>query len=126
MTEKIKVSREVADAIEYAKREGYDYETIMKIQIKNGWERKETAPLLKLTLRQLATALIDGYKVELTPHEIIANEYRRTVKEAVDGQAGRFKLTELGIEKRKSFVEGIEYTLNTLKITIKGVNDHDN
>ena len=115
MTEKLKVSREVADGIEYVKREGYDYTAIMKIQINNGWERKETMPLLELSLEQLATALIVGYEVEKTTHEVIAAEY-------VTSQQEWFYNMHF---HSKGFAEGIEFTLNTLGITIKGVNDNE-
>ena len=119
MTEKLKVSREVADAIDSFRSEFGD-ETLL-CRHAQGWEDHE--PLCKLPMVDLATALIVGYEVRMTPHEVIANEHRRTVKEAIDGRAGRFELTELGIEKRKSFVEGIEFILDTLNIKIKGVND---
>ena len=129
MTEKLKVSREVADAIEYLGKVGCDFEEAMESHVSTGWSNfsdERVIALNGLTSKELATALIVGYEVRMTPHEVIANEHRRTVKEAVDGRAGRFELTELGIEKRKSFVEGIEFILDTLNIKIKGVNDNDN
>lgn len=123
MTEKLKVSREVADAIEYIKTLNSIEDILANHSIDDDVWVHEAKVVNDLSLTELATALIVGYEVRMTPHEVIANEHRRTVKEAIDGRAGRFELTELGIEKRKSFVEGIEFILDTLNIKIKGVND---
>ena len=87
MTEKLKVSREVADAIECVKRECYGFNATMNIHIKNGW----------------------------TPHEVIAAEYIASQQDWVNN----------GHLHSKGFAEGIEFTLDTLNITVEGVNDHD-
>lgn len=112
MTEKLKVSREVADAIECVKRECYGFDNAMNIHIKNGWTSEEKMPLSQITAEQLATALIVGYEVETTPHEVIAKEYIELLTDTSYYGDG--------------FADGIEFTLNTLGITVKGVNDNDN
>ena len=75
MTEKLKVSREVADAIEYLGKVGCDFEEAMELHVSTGWSNfsdERVIALDGLTSRELATALIVCYEVEMTPHEMIA------------------------------------------------------
>lgn len=116
MTEKLKVSREVADAIERVKI-NFSFEEIIASQIKKNLKGapKWTGyfkPLNNLSAEQLATALINGYEVEITPHEVIAKEYIGLLADTSYYGDG--------------FADGIEFTLNTLGIKVKGVNDNDN
>ena len=119
MTEKLKVSREVADAIECVKRECYGFNATMNIHIKNGWTSEEKMPLSQLTAEQLATALIVGYEVEKTPHEKIAVIYKHHYPKSRDGSGSTQKYFS------KGYVKGIKFTLEKLGITVKGVNDND-
>lgn len=78
MTEKLKVSREVADAIERVKI-NFSFEEIIASQIKTNRKGapKWTGyfkPLNNLSAEKLAKALIVGYEVEMTSHEVIAVE----------------------------------------------------
>lgn len=111
----ITLSKQAAEAVEYVKREGYDYATIMKIQITNGWDRKETTPLNELSLKQLSTALIVGYEIEKTPHEVITLKYNTSQDDYVYNQC----------PYSKGVADGIEFTINTLGVKIKGVNDNE-
>jgi len=118
MVKKIKVSKEVAKAIEYVKREGYDFNTILRVHINRGWHTTFSTPLLhELSSEQLATALIVGYEVEMTPHEQIATIYNH--------HYSKFHHVEHKAEKyfSKGYVKGIRFTLEKLGITIEGVND---
>ena len=110
MTEKLKVSRAIADAME--KLSDLDASQIlMAHSIEGGWPQKTNA-LNELSMEQLATALIVGYEVEMTPHEEIAKGYNEYF-------IGEDKYCE-------GYADGIEFTLNILGITVKGVNDNDN
>lgn len=118
---KIKVSREVADAIERIKGDKLDFETIISNQIRGCWRGDEYVSLKGLTTTQLATALINGYKVELTPHEKIAKEYADAEQErlaGIDAEDTCLIYQNLGIKM------GIEFTLNALGVVVEGVNDN--
>lgn len=116
MVEKLKVSREVADAIE--KLSDLDASQIlMAHSIEGGWPQKTNA-LNELSMEQLATALIVGYEVEKTPHEKIAVIYKHHYPKSRDGSDSTQKYFS------KGYVKGIKFTLEKLGITIKGVNDN--
>lgn len=129
MTEKVRVSQEVADALVYLEQAGYDFTAAMEIQISAGWEDYEdenVLPLNNITAEAFAIALLIGYEVELTPYEIIKKEYIKTqaeleAQEVIQGK----KKNDIATAQRKSFLEGIEFALNTLDIILKGVNDND-
>lgn len=113
MTEKLKVSREVADAIEYIKTLNSINEILINHAIADdAWIRKAEA-VNNLSIGELATVLIVGYEVEMTPHEIINSRYNTSQQDWVNNKHFH----------SKGFAEGIEFTLNTLGITIEGVND---
>lgn len=123
MTEKLKVSREVADAIECVKRECYGFDNAMNIHIKNGWTSEEKMPLSQITAEQLATALIVGYEVEMTPHEYVTKHYniaKRNKKESLEKGDIESAMLNRGV------MVGIKRTLRAFQITVEGVNDNDN
>lgn len=126
MTEKLKVSREVADAIEYLGKVECDFEEVMELHVSAGWSNfsdERVTELDGLTTRELAIALINGYEVEMTPHELIQKAYKKSnVKRGVS--VGLNDMILAGAEN--GFMNGVEFTLNTLGITVKGVNDDDN
>lgn len=120
MTEKLKVSREVADAIERIKVK-FDFEEIMAAYIRakdmdNEWAGGYKS-LNTLEIEELATVLINGYEVEMTPHEEIAVIYKHHYPKSRDGSGSTQKYFS------KGYVKGIKFTLEKLGITIKGVND---
>ena len=116
MTEKLKVSREVADAIDSFRSEFGD-ETLL-CRHAQGWEDHE--PLCKLPMVDLATALIVGYEVEKTPHERIAKEYAIAKKAYATDKKEAPALFNRGV------MVGIKSTLRAFQITVEGVNDNDN
>ena len=120
MAEKLKVSREVADALNHMPV-GLSTSEILKLHANNpyGWYN-ESKPLMDLKLEELATALIVGYEVEMTPHERIAYEYNYHQERAKEEKSGREKWVG------KGYVRGVQRTLKNLNITVKGVNDNDN
>ena len=121
MVEKMKVSQEVADSIEYIKEKNYGFNGAMSLHASDGWAFEETCSLSKLSMEQLATALIVGYEVEMTPHQKIAKKYADAEQERLAGMDAEdtcLIYKNLGIEM------GIEFTLNALKEIVEGVNDN--
>lgn len=115
MTEKIKVSREVAEAIEYLlSHKHYEYtkekllttHAKMEKYPKRSWA-DEANPLNDIDLLVLAEILVNGYEVELTPHE--------KVREFVEGYQDIDDFSH-GIRV------GITEVLDMLNIKIEGVN----
>lgn len=119
MTEKLKVSREVAEALEKLNRKELSTSTWLEMHSHKKWESAEKAPLNTLSLEEFATALIVGYETEMTPHELIAEDYKDVLRKrdaTFDSHKERFF---------DGYTLGIETTLEYLKITVEGVNDHD-
>lgn len=117
MVEILKVSREVADAIE--KLSDLDASQILMAHTIGGWSQKTNA-LSELSMEQLATALIVGYEVAMTPHEEIAKEYKYAEQE----KDACFNASDENLAyENQGIMSGIEFTLNKLGITIEGVND---
>ncbi|MFD2868503.1 hypothetical protein ACFSY7_08325 [Kurthia populi] len=117
MTEKLKVSREVADAIEYLGKVGCAFEEAMESHVSTGWSNfsdERVIALGGLTSKELATALIVGYEVEMTPHERIMKAYNA---------AKRTKNGSFASCYHSGVMAGITTALDTLGIKIKGVND---
>lgn len=127
MTEKLKVSREVADAIErYLTRNTKNYNLSLESAMEDlivchpnvDWEDYldgEFKELENIPIYDLMQALVLGYEVEKTPHEVIATEYITSEQDWANNK----------YFNRNGFAEGIEFTLNTLGITVKGVNDNE-
>lgn len=117
MTEKLKVSREVADAIEKLSRNDVSTDRWLKMHSNGEWGSAEKRPLNTLSLEEFARALIVGYEAELTPHEIIKADYENVLNHR--------KTTHNDYKERffDGYLVGVEDTLATLGITIKGVND---
>ena len=116
MTEKLKVSREVADVLDSLNRKDISTDAWIKMHSEGEWALAKNKPLNTLSLEEFATALIVGYEVGMTPHEIINSKYNTSQQDWVNNKNFH----------SKGFAEGIEFTLNTLGITVKGVNDNDN
>ncbi|MFD2869850.1 hypothetical protein ACFSY7_15260 [Kurthia populi] len=111
MTEKLKVSREVADVLDSLNRKDLSTDTWIRMHSEGEWVSVKNKPLNTLSLEEFATALIVGYEVEMTPHEVIASEYVTRQQDWINNMHLH----------SKGFVEGIEFTLNTLGITVEGV-----
>lgn len=122
MTEKVKVSRGVAEAIEYLlnhKHYGYTKEKLlashaaMEKYSKRNWA-EGARPLNNISLLVLAKILISGYEVEDSPEDILLKEYK-----SMNGACT--PKTEFGksaIERRKGFLTA----LDILGVKIEGVN----
>lgn len=129
MTEKLKVSREVADAIEAARKSMSDealltYHAEGIVTSESFWVAKEIAALNQLSPYQLATALLVGYEAEMTPHEYVTKHYniaKRNRKESLEKGDRESAMLNRGV------MVGIKRTLRAFQITVEGVNnDNDN
>jgi hypothetical protein len=115
MTEKVKVSREVAEAIEYLlnhEHYGYTKEKLLLTHAemerfpKRTWA--DNSALNNVELLDLAAMIVNGYEVEQTPEEIIKEKYEELFDyEPID----------------RACKDSFRFILDTLGIKIKGVND---
>lgn len=82
MTEKIKLTKEQSNGLEVIKKL-YSIDNILKTHAKanEGAWIGTAANVNDLSLSDLATALIVGYEVEMTPGEIIKAEYQKAADE---------------------------------------------
>lgn len=122
MTEKLKVSREVANAIEYIGKVECDFEEVMELHVSKEWinfSDERVIALCGLTSRELATALIVGYEVEKTPAEIIKAEYQKAADERKKSEDD-YRIQYLG-----GYQYGVQETLRVLELIVEGVNDNE-
>lgn len=114
--EKVKVSKEVAEAIEWYEKE-CEKNGVMRWEdeliychshVNDEWLNERVKPLAKLSSFELASILVLGYEIELTPEEMILKEYNC-----------RFDALD---KNERWFCDGVLFVLKTLNIEIKGVN----
>ena len=110
MNEKVKVSKEVAEAIEREKRKlnGYNDNQLFSTLFENKINRR-VPELIGIGSIEFAKMLLNGYEVEQTPEEKILAEYNWR------------KPFNCGIEGR-IYREGMKFVLNAYNIQIQGVN----
>lgn len=125
MTQKMKVSREVAVAIEAARKSRSDealltYHAEVILTGESFFAEKEIATLNQLSSYQLATILIVGYEVEMTPAEIINSKYQKAADERKKSEDD-YRIQYLG-----GYQYGVQETLRVLEIIVEGVNDDGN
>lgn len=108
MTEKVKVSRALADAIEH-NLNSCTKDRFLKDQAKScRWENPINLPLNDITVFELAEILVNGYVIEETPEEILLHEYQEGLR--------------IGAGHR-THANAIKFTLDTLGIEIEGINE---
>ncbi|SCY99219.1 MULTISPECIES: hypothetical protein [unclassified Lysinibacillus] len=107
MAEKVKISREVAEALQTVLPNGNISGCIEKHV--RGWDYEPKLPLNKLSTEEFARCCLIGYEIEETPEEQLASVYQRN--------KGSLILTNEGL------AEGIKFTLEMLNIKIKGINE---
>lgn len=111
--EKVKVSREVANAIEYLlKSASYmdDKGRILSSHSSSNFNWRYDTPangLNGVSVMKLAEILVNGYEVEETPEEKLVREYQ----EGLQIGAGH-----------RTHANAIKFTLDTLGIEIEGIN----
>lgn len=124
--EKVKVTKEVAEAIEAYLN---DFTSIRTTEEKKSvlvaehcgqdWTKYEVgqyAALNNITTYELMTIMVNGYEVEKSAEEVVAEEHNRLTHAA----ALEHDCDMRDFFKRKA--EGIRYALDTLGIKIEGVN----
>lgn len=122
MTEKLKVSREVADVLDSLNRKDISTDAWLKMHLEGEWVSAKK-PLNTLSLEEFATALIVGYEVEMTPREYVTKHYniaKRNKKESLEKGDIESAMLNRGV------MAGIKRTLRAFQITVEGVNDDAN
>ncbi len=122
MSEKVKVGKEVAEAIKWyeenAEKSGIIYwedELLYNHALNNNGEidvREEIKPLLKYSAFELAEILVKGYEIYQTPEEQLSTQYNEIFK----------RNPRLSENYEKGIMDGIELALDTLGIEIDGIN----
>lgn len=120
MTEKLKVSREVADVIDSLNRKDLSTDTWIRMHSEGEWVSVKNKPLNTLSLEEFARALIVGYEVEMTPAEIINSKYQKAADERKESEDD-YRIQYLG-----GYQYGVQETLRVLEIIVEGVNDDAN
>ena len=116
---KVKLKKEVADALDYLLaselyRENRSH--ILKVQARSGpaWQTSTPAKGLNgVDIMTIAEALVNGYEADMTPEERLAAWYKEHKRDASKVMYSR------------GMSDGILHTVDTLGLTIKGINDHD-
>ncbi len=116
MAEKVKVSREVEQALNAALEE-YDGDKNLVIENHNYDWVFECAVLNNFDTLEIARMLINDYEVEQTPEEEIAEVYQEAK------QNFRFKKSISNAAFNEGICDGIITTLDLLNIKIDGVNE---
>lgn len=124
MAEKVKVSREVAEAIEWGISRGAA-DTFL-VEHGNNWKNggfadyrpshEELRALSKISVFQLAEILLNGYETEQTPAEKIAATFLKNKRKCEESDEPH------EVEWERGFNSGIQYTLGILEIKIPGIN----
>ncbi|WP_107842026.1 hypothetical protein [Metasolibacillus meyeri] len=113
MTEKVKVSREIAEAMNSALKE-YTKEVIVDTVIKKGFTGIRE-PLNRLGAFNISKMLVRGYEVDKITDEKEAKEYLSKIY--------NHNLIHDRTDTNIAFADGIEFAINLLGIKIKGIND---
>lgn len=107
---KVKVSKEVAEAIEFLQNDyGYGFTEFMQVRAHGRFcSIRPAFPLNDVPVERLAEALINGYEVEQTPDEIVAELFKDISTEPSRYDAG--------------YCAGILFVLEAYGLKIEGVN----
>jgi len=107
MVEKVKVSHEVAEAIEDRKRiSRYTFKDFMKAAVSQQQFSTSASALNSLSVERLAEILINGYEIEVTPEEKILDKFNRM--KHIDWDM---------------YTDGMTFVLDVLDIKINGINE---
>lgn len=111
---KVKVSKEVAEAIEFLRKDyNYGFAEFMQVRCNGEFHSiRKAFPLNDVPVERLASVLINGYEIEQTPAEKVAEQYRN--------------LSELyekfGHDSDLASMRGIEFVAKAYGLKIEGVN----
>ncbi|PAD72392.1 hypothetical protein [Paenibacillus campinasensis] len=111
------IPKEVADAIETARKQGACNGTIIDVRNDDFTLAGVSGAVLRLiSLDTLLSALINGYAVEKSAEEL-EREAHAAIREMY-----RYHTTGVTDEEDDAYADGVLDTLNTLGIKIEGVN----
>lgn len=124
MSEKVKVGKEVADCIDWFRTEnGVEWENNVLLSLAqselDGHTFPKIEPLLQYSTFEVAQMLINGYEVEKSPEEQLSAIY--------NDEKAKLYVTQIMQDpakyaNHKSFMRGVETTLEVLGIKIEGIN----
>ncbi|MGE7623569.1 hypothetical protein ACQKMD_11040 [Viridibacillus sp. NPDC096237] len=112
MSGKVKVSKDVAERINYVK--GYTDEWSIIDYLMNSTLGKDEQVLA-------VKGYFNDYEVEQTPEENLAQQYNYALNEWEGERRRPLNISEKGVYK-DGYIEGIRDALSILKIKIQGVN----
>jgi hypothetical protein len=122
MSYKVTLPREVAEAIELARKWGYRDAEILKQAAGHGFVDHELIPLESVDIMTLAKALINGYEVEKSPEELEA-ERKEKVREYYEFWSERANDRDYEIRtEAENKLDGMLFVLDAYGIKIPGVN----
>ena len=117
---KVKVSKEVAEAIEQLRKSRDDdeilYQASSVILSVGRFKRKDKSAIVTLheiSPTKLARALINGYEIEQTPAEKVAEQYRNRKK----------LFDKFGYDVDAGAMAGIEFVAEAYGLKIEGIGD---
>jgi hypothetical protein len=125
MSEKVKLTQQQADALEKMFELGINTKSrIIELHVKlpDGW-KDHCTPLNDMDLDDLITAIYIGYEVEQTPEDKVRKTFEYALEQIEKHDFGHGD--NQNAEHWKSLKSGIIFTLESLNIKIKGVNDHE-
>lgn len=118
------IPREVADAIESFRKDGWENVRIISIATGNGMGVTQRASAIKAYagghFDTLLAALVNGYDVERSAEELAHDKIRERYMEHFGRERYAGHITESRVAQ--AYMDGMKFVLNTLKIDVKGVN----
>jgi hypothetical protein len=126
-TNKPLLTKEQAEGIEVLRKSGRADDEILSVAAgrQGGWAGRQAKELNEMNSLTLAKALINGYEVEKSPEDELAEHYGRHRDIKYD-YLHRHHLDRAEISREsfsRGFTFGVERALNALDVKIKGVND---
>lgn len=114
---KVKVSKEVADVIEFYKAKSdnwYDQVLIDVLKSKEGFTSESEAIVLdnNFTMMELAVLLLNGYEIELTPKEKVEVTYQSMAHNHI-------VYLEKGDKDNASYLEGYIRAMKEMNVMLK-------
>lgn len=123
MTDKVKLSREVAEALDSLRRQGGGNYEIVAAFIKRRKEIPEIKTLAdafelnKISFDDILNALVNGYEIEKSPEDKVREYYERASKRFLSLEDGSYEDGYVS-----GVIDAVEETLNLLGIKVPGVN----
>lgn len=111
--EKARLTREQADALEYARRiVGGQVMDVIETHVQEAWSDDKCRPLISLTTDEVCRAFYVGIEIIEEDQEVVITEKKRQ-------EFRELQKTPIG---EADYHDGVVDTLNFFGITIKGIN----